>query len=264
MKEGPTKRAVDRGDLTIEGFFTKHLPLIVNCESSGGSRPLIDAVRKGGTETVRFLLSVGANPNVTSTYYDTALQMARRDRNIEAFRLLLENGVCFENAWKEWCLEFRSFPSTQNEKKWDVEVTSLLLRHSNIENGITDSQMDQGMFLLAAATCGCTPVVQQILEKGSHEDNRPWGSRVFLLSSRKPPPLNIAVEWGYMDIIALMLDYGADPAPDTKYGPRASPFHTAILQDRVDIVKMMMDRGVGIGVHRGNTMIYWTWTCSGM
>lgn len=45
--------------------------------------------------------------------------------------------------------------------------------------------MDQGMLLITAATCGCTPVVRQIPEKGSLEDNRPWGSQLFPLGSEK-------------------------------------------------------------------------------
>lgn len=110
--------------------------------------------------------------------------------------------------------------------------------------------MDQGMLLITAVTCGCTPVVRQITEKGNHEDNRPWGSRLFTLGSEKPLPLTTAVEWGYMDMIALLLDYGADPAPYMKYWPCTSPLNTAISRDRVDIVKMLMDRGVGLEIHR--------------
>lgn len=102
LKEGPTGRPASKGDLTIEGFFTGHLPLIVNCRTNGGSTPLIDAVSYGTTEAVRFLLSVGADPNMANIYYSTALLMAGRTKNIEAFRLLLENGACPENAWQEW------------------------------------------------------------------------------------------------------------------------------------------------------------------
>ena len=112
--------------------------------------------------------------------------------------------------------------------------------------------MDQGMLLITAVTCGCTPVVRQITEKGNHEDNRPWGSRLFTLGSEKPLPLTTAVEWGYMDMIALLLDYGADPAPYMEYSSCNSPLNTAISQDRVDIVEMLMDRGVGIEVQRRN------------
>lgn len=136
--------------------------------------------------------------------------------------------------------------STQDEKKWDVEAASLLLNHSNIESGITGSGWDRERLLITAVICGCTPVIQQILEKGSHQDSSPWDSRVFILDSEKLP-LTTAVEWGYMDMIALMLDYGADPAP---YKACNSPLNTAISQDRVDIVEMLMDRGVGINVHR--------------
>lgn len=141
--------------------------------------------------------------------------------------------------------------STQDEKKWDVEAASLLLNHSNIESGITGSGWDRERLLITAVICGCTPVIQQILEKGSHQDSSPWDSRVFILDSEKLP-LTTAVEWGYMDMIALMLDYGADPAPYMEYSPRNSPLNTAISQDRVDIVEMLMDRGVGLEVQRRN------------
>lgn len=73
-----------------------------------------------------------------SKFYSTALQMVERMRNIEAFRLLLENGASPKKTWEEWYWDLRS-PSTQDEKKWDVEATSLLLKHSNKENEITDS-----------------------------------------------------------------------------------------------------------------------------
>ena len=127
LKEGPTGRAASKGDLTIEGFFTGHLPLIVNCRTNGGSTPLIDVVSYGTTEAVRFLLSVGTDPNKANIYYSTALLMAGRTRNIEAFRLLLENGARPENVWQEWYWDLCSH-STQDEKKWDVEAASLLLK----------------------------------------------------------------------------------------------------------------------------------------
>lgn len=260
LKEGSTGKAASKGDLTIERFFTDHLPLIVNRRTNGGSTPLVDAVRNGTTEAVRFLLSVGADPNMSTKFYSTALQMARSKRNIEAFRLLLENGASPKRSWEDWYWDLSSL-STQDDKKWDVEATSLLLKHSKMRNRITDSRIDQGMLLITAVKCGCTPVVRQILEKGSHEDDRPWGSRLFLLGSKKPLPLTTAVEWGYMDMIALLLDYGADPAPYMKDWPCTSPLNTAIARDRVDIVKMLMDRGVGLEVHRRRTMIHWTRTC---
>ena len=111
---------------------------------------------------------------------------------------------------------------------------------------MTGSGEDRERLLITAVICGCTPVIQQILENESHQDSSPWGSRVFILDSEKPP-LTTAVEWDYMDMIALMLDYGADPAPYMEYSPCNSPLNTAISQDRVDIVEMLMDRGVGLG-----------------
>lgn len=102
LKEGLTARAASKGDLTIERIFTDHLPLTVNCRTVGGSTPLVDAVRNGTTEAVRFLLNVGADPNMESKFYSTALQMAERTRNIEAFRLLLENGAFPKKTWEEW------------------------------------------------------------------------------------------------------------------------------------------------------------------
>lgn len=252
LKEGRAGRVASGGDLTIEGFFTEHLPLLVNCRNRRDRTPLIDAVRKENPEAIRFLLNAGADPNGFNIYEVTALQVARRNRYIEGVRLLLENNACPEKLWLEWYQELRSL-SNEDTKKWDVEMASLLLKHSNMESKMAgdtvDWEMDWDMLLFTATTCGYTPVVQQILERGSHGDTSPWGSRTFLPDWRTLP-LTTAVEWGYMDMIALMLDYGAAPAPHMEKRSCTSPFHAAILRDRVDIVEMLMDRGVGINVHR--------------
>lgn len=57
-----------------------------------------------------------------------------------------------------------------------------------------------------AALCGSVSVTKQILEKGSHEDKKPWGSRTFLHDDidELQLPLALAAEWGH--------GYGCDAA----------------------------------------------------
>lgn len=98
-----------------------------------------------------------------------------------------------------------------------------------------------------AALCGSVSVTKQILEKGSHEDKKPWGSRTFLHDDidELQLPLALAAKWGHMEVVAMMLDYGADPSAQGA-DIWSGVLYNAISSGDIEILGLLLDRGIGI------------------
>lgn len=56
-----------------------------------------------------------------------------------------------------------------------LELAKLLLQYIDIEDSMTGDAGARAFLLFTAAKCGCTAVVQQILDRETHEDATPWG-----------------------------------------------------------------------------------------
>ncbi|CAH1641353.1 unnamed protein product [Spodoptera littoralis] len=80
----------------VQGMLDERPALIGIINSKNGFTPLATAVRKGDINTVRFLLSAGAEVEQRSTTGQSALHIAVLNANIPIVQLLLEQGADFE------------------------------------------------------------------------------------------------------------------------------------------------------------------------
>lgn len=132
---------------------------------------MVEALQSGHTEIIRFLLSVGADPNDDD---DSLLTLAR---DPETLQLLLENGDCPDPVTHgdrgEYSLEILRYMAREK----GTAMTELLLKHIYVEEKMSSiNQVDREILLEAAAEAGLIDIVRQILERGIHGDTRPWGS----------------------------------------------------------------------------------------
>ncbi|ODM18468.1 hypothetical protein SI65_06339 [Aspergillus cristatus] len=133
-----------------------------------------------------------------------------------------------------------------------------LLRAAGMKHPVQDeiplhsagSRNDTAAF--RAALCGSVSAVKQILEEGSHGDTKPWGSRTFLHDKtyELQLPLAHAAKWEHMDVVALMLDYGADPSASGR-AIWSGVLESAIGSGNIETVKLLLDRGIGVDFQRG-------------
>jgi len=68
-------------------------------------------------------------------------------------------------------------------------------------------------------------------------------------------PLHIAIIWGYQDIVTQLIDSGADVNIQDK--DQATPLHEAALRDRVEIAKILLQKGAKVDpISRGQTPLH--------
>lgn len=100
------------------------------------------------------------------------------------------------------------------------------------------SVLDRDTLMVVSAACGLTTIVKQILDRKSHGDTKPWGSRTFLHCDHlEDSPLVWATFGGHKDIVALLLDHGANP-----YGRRPA-LTIAVSLGYAEIAELLLDRG---------------------
>lgn len=246
-----------KADQEFAKFYEENLRAMVNktaLTASGISltTPLHEAVRHNSLPTVRFLLRTGANPNLTDTNGAFPLAHAASWNHVEVARLLLENGALpLRGPTDSRNLDTLQFIRDEAIAE-HFEVAKLLLHHIQIEDLMVGDALVRDLLLITATMCGNTTAVQQILNRATHRDTRPWGSRIFLHSERLSPPLAEAAGGGHKDIVQLFLDYGADLWPESSaldkcQYPEGRPLLMAAAKGQTEIAKIFIDKASSLG-----------------
>jgi ankyrin repeat protein len=69
------------------------------------------------------------------------------------------------------------------------------------------------------------------------------GADTNLLAFNDWTPLHRAAEYGYVDFVKLLLEYGADPNARTRIDERDTPLMTSARAGHVDVVRVLLERG---------------------
>ncbi len=93
------------------------------------------------------------------------------------------------------------------------------------------SKSEKAESLSAAASIGDTRAARRFLEAGQDPNTG---------EDRKPPPLALAAKFGNRGVAALLLDFGADPAPKSA-GPWAQPIDSAATRGDARLVNLLLD-----------------------
>lgn len=230
-------------------------PESVNGKGPSGWTPLMYAALYGDVESIRALLSNGANPNLQNDDGGTALMYAADDR--DKTKLLLDGGA------------------NPNLRSGEGR-TALLIAVGIVGNhGTVQLLLDRGAdlkvrtsegrdVLSLAVGPGSAPVLKLLLERGAATKQPPLGSAIangcpecfeLLLTSAQPEDLNsalsTAVANGNVPLIRKLLDSGARSSGTTLAFAAASP---ATLSE--DLVKLLIGRGADVnGKTRAGTSV---------
>lgn len=234
--------ACRKGDPTVAEFLAKNMP-----KSVGGSRHmfLIEAVKRNHLEVIRVLLNAGYDPNYYGDLTDgeVPLYFAIEEENIEAVRLLLDNGALPDIAYRvhsDNTLELLN----QTARWGNAAIAKLLLQHIDVESKFTSGHEERDTIITTAATFGLMDIFQMILKKNeaSHGDILSLHSRYLR------PPLSLAAEKGHTDIVALLLDHGSDVHHGGVSTESYTPLIMAVSNGHTEIVKLLLDRGINFNL----------------
>jgi len=174
--------------------------------------PLFRACIKHKKEVVKLLLKFGANPNYLSNACGTPLHFATCVRDIEICQLLIDNGANVNLLRTYLSLPFLP----KNFKSSPISI---------------------------AAQRGYLEIVELLLERGCNPN--------VYIDRGSNTPLGFAAENGHLDVMMALLEGGADPSYQGEGWFSTSPLFTAVVENQLEAVKLLVEAGANINSHNG-------------
>jgi len=229
--------------------------------ADSGYTPLMYAAKRGLVPDVipvtdwlaitKALLDKGANPDTRSTMGSTALNVAQDYGNQDIAKILIQGGAKQVLTYKGLGLnESLLMAASSGDAKEVVEA----LKGGADPQAVSRTGVTP---LLAAAFGGSVDAVRAVVEHGADVNHvasgyRAWTWTAEHISTTEQPlartaslnytALILASEKGYPDIVAYLLEKGADPKMKNVKGDTA--LSVAAEQGHAKIVAMLLDTGI--------------------
>ena len=197
-------------------------------EDSSGDNLLIYAARHQRSELVTFLIDRGVLVNHQNTNGETALSVACENGDEIMVELLLTYGVDIDHADLAGHNALMRASRTGN-----IEIIHLLIRFGADMNNI-DHQQDSA--LIIACRSGQTSTAITLVQQN-----------VLLLNGqgwRGQTSLMVACNLGLLEVVACLLDYGANLNLKDLLGNGC--LEAAICNQQKDIIKLLITHGLDI------------------
>lgn len=211
-------------------------------DPQSGSTMLATAALMGHTEVVALLLEHGADVNVKSRDGGTALHAAAFLGRVETVKLLLEKGanttlrnnmggIAIDGAKLDWAFAKGIIAMLQLEVD-EAEVKAGRNKVIELLSG-QPSNSSQSHNLWEVVAAGDLSAIKDAL--GDSVD----------LNAQDPQfgstPLSWAALMGHTEVVALLLERGADVNAQNRDG--ATPLHSAAFLGRTETVKLLLEKG---------------------
>ncbi|CAP62321.1 uncharacterized protein PODANS_0_150 [Podospora anserina S mat+] len=230
---------------------------------------------RGHLGVLQRLISAGADLSVTHPEYGSPLELAAYGGHVDCVKLLAKAGIDINTGDNEATAVVRAAANGHNaviEALYDLGlekgattdagnalVTAAYFGHSDTVAFLAEQGVDLALLgtvlnkpisctpLEAAASNGKMHVVKQLLQLGaspSETNNGRYGA-----------PLSAALNAKSIceDIVTALLDAGADPSvvTDEESGSHGFPLLFAVKRDRLDLVKILVERGADVNLKAG-------------
>ncbi|XP_519806.3 transient receptor potential cation channel subfamily A member 1 [Pan troglodytes] len=195
-----------------------------------GNTPLHCAVEKNQIESVKFLLSRGANPNLRNFNMMAPLHIAVQGMNNEVMKVLLEHRTIDVNLEGENGNTAVIIACTTNNS----EALQILLN-----KGAKPCKSNKwGCFPIHQAAFSGSKECMEIILRFGEEHGYSRQLHINFMNNGKATPLHLAVQNGDLEMIKMCLDNGAQIDPVEK--GRCTAIHFAATQGATEIVKLMI------------------------
>ena len=197
------------------------------------SNPLIAAERAGLTEIAEFLKSKGATATLPGETLTAALAAAVKAGNVAEARRRLKQGADVNGRDAAGGVPLYWAVVQQGRTCGRAMVELLIASGADVNAGRADGETPLDMAILL----GRAGVAKTLLEKGAKVDS------AFEVDSRSGGLLHKAVsdEAFGADVIALMLEHGADANAKTRGG--ATALVVALEKKRADVARLLVEKG---------------------
>ncbi|XP_063155461.1 transient receptor potential cation channel subfamily A member 1 [Candoia aspera] len=207
----------------------------LNVTDSAGNTPLHWATKKQQTESVKLLLSRGANPNILNSNMMSPLHWAVQYLFNDLVKIFIENSTTDVNLEGEG----GNTPVLVACYKDNPEALKLL-----IENGGEICKANSmGCMPVHAAACSGAKLCLEIIIKRGEELGYSPESHINFTNNGKSSPLHLAVQSRDLEMIKMCIEYGAQI--DLKQNDKCTALHFAATQGATEILKLMMSSYAG-------------------
>ncbi|MCL7030983.1 hypothetical protein MKW94_016701, partial [Papaver nudicaule] len=199
--------AAEGGRLNVCIYLLEKLKLDVDSKDNCGKTPLLNAIRGGHLDTVRYLLEKGANVDASDDLDFTPLQCAATMGDAKIIALLLSKGVHVNVATRiGTALQIAAYSDRR-------DVVKMLLDHGANVSWVILVVLNSCLSPNVVACQGMLrPLISAIFGKS-------WDCVELLLQAGADPnavscgntPLVIAAKDEHADVITRLLEAGADP-----------------------------------------------------
>ncbi|EPE09633.1 ankyrin repeat protein [Ophiostoma piceae UAMH 11346] len=201
----------------------------VNIHSGYYGTALQAAADNGHEKIVRLLIESGADVNIQSGYYGTALQAAAKNGHEETVRLLIESGADINIQFKDHGSALQAAARSGHEG-----IVRLLIKSG------ADVNINSSTALQAAASYGREEIVRLLIESGADVNFQYKDCGTALL---------VAAINGCEKIVRLLIESGADVSIQSgKYG---TALHAAASHARAEIVRLLIESGADVNFQSG-------------
>jgi RNA polymerase sigma factor (sigma-70 family) len=193
------------------------------------STPLHYAAHRGYLEIVQLLLTAGADVTAREGTSDTIpLHWAAEGGHLEVARLLVDHGADV-NAIDGW--------HNLSPVGWAVALGSSQCRSFAARHEVADFLLSRGaqLDIFSAIAWGKPDAVRALIKEDHAVLSQPLG-----VVDQRQQPLHFAVQNDRPDMVALLLDAGADVHATTAWG--LTPFCLAVTQRQEHIAELLRAR----------------------
>ena len=186
-------------------------------------RPLGAACLGGHMDVIHLLIARGATLDHEGSDSKGPLYLASSGGHVDVISFLLEAGVGPGPVWQD-ALEVAV-------ESGHAQVVEVLLARGKRSVDVEKLNRESDTLLCSAARAGHVDVVRCLVTQG--------GADIDASGDQYQTPLCLASQWGYRDLVVLLLELGADPE---KIGPRMrTPLEIALEQGHLHIAPLFPD-----------------------
>ncbi|EDL14331.1 transient receptor potential cation channel, subfamily A, member 1, isoform CRA_a [Mus musculus] len=210
---------------------------VLNIMDGYGNTPLHCAAEKNQVESVKFLLSQGANPNLRNRNMMSPLHIAVHGMYNEVIKVLTEHKATNINLEGEnGNTALMSTCAKDNSEALQI----LLEKGAKLckSNKWGDYPVHQAAFSGAKK---CMELILAYGEKNGYSRE----THINFVNHKKASPLHLAVQSGDLDMIKMCLDNGAHIDMMEASNAKCMALHFAATQGATDIVKLMISSYTG-------------------